>query len=115
MRHGRLSLTAKAKILLLLLLQQIKENKFYIIGLQRADMAQNQCVTTIESGGMIMKAFVNDACIGCGLCASLCPEVFHMTDAGLAEATSDDIDADLQDTAIEARDSCPVNAIDITE
>ena len=25
-----------------------------------------------------MKYFVNDSCIGCGLCESTCPEVFHM-------------------------------------
>lgn len=62
-----------------------------------------------------MKAFVNDACIGCGLCESLCPEVFHMNDAGLAEAEPQDIPAEQQDTAIEARDSCPVNAIDIND
>ncbi len=59
-----------------------------------------------------MKAFVNDACIGCELCASLCPEVFHMTDSGLAEAVSHEIDAALHENTIEARDSCPVNAIE---
>ena len=33
-----------------------------------------------------MKYFVNDGCIGCGLCEGTCPEVFHMTDAGVAAA-----------------------------
>ena len=34
-----------------------------------------------------MKAYVDqDTCIGCGLCASVCPEVFEMNDEGKAEA-----------------------------
>ena len=33
-----------------------------------------------------MKYVVNDGCIGCGLCEGTCPEVFSMTDEGVAKA-----------------------------
>ena len=63
-----------------------------------------------------MKAYVNkDTCIGCELCTQICPDVFSMDDDGKSVAIDDDIPANLQDEAVEARDSCPVSAIDIKE
>ncbi len=63
-----------------------------------------------------MKAFVNkDTCISCGLCPSTCPDVFHFDADDKAEAIEDDIPENLQSDAEEARDSCPVSAIDIKE
>ena len=60
-----------------------------------------------------MKAFVDQSgCIGCGLCADTCPEVFRMNDEGLAEAYADVTDA-TRDTAQEARDSCHVSVITV--
>ena len=57
-----------------------------------------------------MKANVDkDTCIGCGACPSICPEVFSMDDDGLAKAIDSEIPEDVQ----EARDGCPVDAIDI--
>ncbi len=62
-----------------------------------------------------MKATVDhDLCIGCGLCADTCPEVFRMNDDNLAEAYAD-VTPDIREKAEEARDSCPVSAIEITE
>ena len=34
-----------------------------------------------------MNATVNENCIGCGLCAGNCPEVFHMGDDGFAHGS----------------------------
>lgn len=63
-----------------------------------------------------MKAYVDDGlCIGCGTCPEVCPEVFHMTDDGVAHAIDGDIPADVKGKAEQACQSCPVEAIDIDE
>ena len=61
-----------------------------------------------------MKAHVDkDTCIGCGLCPSICPEVFEMDDDGKAKAISSDVPSGEEDGAQEAADSCPVDAISV--
>ena len=59
-----------------------------------------------------MKYVVNDNCIGCGLCAGICPEVFSMTDDGVAAAIKSEVPDAVQGSAEEAKDSCPVSAIE---
>ena len=49
-----------------------------------------------------------DTCIGCGLCADLCPEVFEMNDDGVAQAIEEETDSPCVQ---EAADSCPTDAI----
>jgi ferredoxin len=51
-------------------------------------------------------------CIGCGLCASTCPEVFEMTDENVARAIEGEVPAENEETALEAMDGCPVSAIE---
>ena len=62
-----------------------------------------------------MRAFVNrGGCIGCGLCASTCPEVFRMGEDNLAEVYAE-VDDTLRSSAEEARDGCPVSVISLEE
>jgi ferredoxin len=50
-----------------------------------------------------------DACIGCGLCASVVPEVFRLNDDGVSEVY--DLAGSAENNIQEAIDSCPVNCI----
>jgi ferredoxin len=50
-----------------------------------------------------------DVCIGCGLCASVVPEVFRLNDAGVSEVYNQSGAA--EQSIQEAIDSCPVNCI----
>ena len=61
---------------------------------------------------MNMKYVVNDGCIGCGLCEGTCPEVFSMTDAGIAKAIETEVPSECENAAAEAKDGCPVGAIE---
>ncbi len=63
-----------------------------------------------------MKVKVNkDACIGCGACASICPDVFEINDEGLSEAKVEEVKDELQDEVRDAADSCPTGAIEVNE
>lgn len=48
-----------------------------------------------------------EKCIGCGLCAGLCPEKFQMDLDGKAEAISQEAD----NCALRSVESCPASAI----
>lgn len=63
-----------------------------------------------------MKAYVDrDACIGCELCTTICPEVFEMDDEQIATVIADPVPEDVESEAEEARDSCPTSAISIED
>ena len=53
---------------------------------------------------------VNDSCIGCGACVSICPEVFELNENGKSIVKQKETDLDC---AKEAKETCPVGAIEI--
>jgi ferredoxin len=59
---------------------------------------------------MAREAYVDqDACIGCGLCTTIVPEVFRLNDDGVSEVHDP---AGASESQIqEAIDSCPVSCI----
>lgn len=54
-----------------------------------------------------------DQCIGCGMCESICPEVFRMNDDNLAEVHTQP--GEMTDTLQDAVDSCPVSCIEVVQ
>ncbi len=60
-----------------------------------------------------MKVKVNsDACIGCGACAAIAPDIFEINDEGISEAKVSEVKEDDVDNAKEAIESCPTAAIE---
>ena len=61
-----------------------------------------------------MKFKVNDMCISCGMCVSICPDVFRMCeDTGMAEAVSGAVPVETEASAQEAMAACPAGAIEV--
>jgi ferredoxin len=59
-----------------------------------------------------MKVTVDDQrCRGHGMCLTLCPEVFSLTDDGYAVADPSEVPAALEGAAQDAIDNCPEQAI----
>jgi ferredoxin len=53
-----------------------------------------------------------ETCIGCGLCAETCPEVFELKD-DKAIAKMEEVPEDLVESCREAAEECPVEAIQV--
>ena len=63
-----------------------------------------------------MKANVDrEKCISCGLCASICPDVFEMDDEEISVVIVDEIPSDSESCAIDAQEGCPTDAITVDE
>jgi ferredoxin len=61
-----------------------------------------------------MKATVDrDVCIGCGMCESLCPEVFQLDDDVISTVIVEVIPPQFEPCAQEAQEECPVSAITV--
>ncbi|MCG2726666.1 MAG: ferredoxin [Elusimicrobia bacterium] len=59
-----------------------------------------------------MKAIIDEeACIGCGVCAGECPEVFEMNADNKAIVKGDTVPANKEETCKTASENCPVTCI----
>lgn len=59
-----------------------------------------------------MKVKINDRCIACGACESICDAVFKVEDVATVNEAA--VDAN-EDCVKEAADSCPVSVIEVEE
>lgn len=57
-----------------------------------------------------MNVTINDSCIGCGACESICDAVFYVEDRACVKENAI---AGNEDCVKEAADACPVSAIEV--
>lgn len=59
-----------------------------------------------------MKVWVDEeSCRGHGMCLTLCPEVFALTDDGYAESITSAVPTEFEEATREAIECCPEQAI----
>lgn len=56
-----------------------------------------------------------EKCLGCGMCVGINSDVFEFDDDGLAKVNNDNINEDNEEEVKEAKNSCPVGAIEEKE
>ncbi|HWC84787.1 MAG TPA: ferredoxin [Pseudonocardiaceae bacterium] len=56
----------------------------------------------------------DDRCRGHGVCCSICPEVFELTDDGYAEVAPDEVPARFEAGVRDAASNCPERAISVS-
>jgi ferredoxin len=61
------------------------------------------------------KIIVKDSCIGCGICATIAPDVFEMNPKTGKSEIKKEADLSNLDKAKEAAAACPVEAIEVKE
>ncbi len=62
-----------------------------------------------------MQAMINDvACVGCGSCEGICPDVFEVED-GVSHVKTVPVPDDCEDECREAAENCPVQAISLND
>ena len=54
---------------------------------------------------------LKDVCIGCGACQAICSEVYEIGDDGLAQTIVDEVPEEVLESAMDALENCPTNAI----
>jgi ferredoxin len=63
-----------------------------------------------------MEVKVNkEKCIGCGYCVSVCPEVFELGDDGKSSVKDGVNFSEYESQIKEAKEGCPVGAIEIKD
>ena len=53
------------------------------------------------------------ACISCGLCETVCPDVFELDDESISVVLVDPIPSEFKDCAKEAEEGCPTDSIHV--